>query len=149
MMVNFPEVDVYGHAAGTRADVMQPLLANIDVQLGRLLAAYGRAGLLSQTTFIVTSDHGMVPGVSTVASPQVAQIVQQAGGKSLTIGHGDFCEVWLQDLASVPRVANALANVNLAGVDAVYAKDETGKYALVSPGLSGRQPGLRGFACHF
>jgi arylsulfatase A-like enzyme len=132
MMVNLPEVDVYGHAVGTQVDVMQPLMRNIDGQIGRLLAAYGRAGLLSQTTFVITSDHAMVPSVRTVSSPQVAQIVQRAGGVALTVGHGDYCAVWLKDLASVPRVAAALATANLPGVDAVYAKDETGQYALVS-----------------
>src|SRR5436309_3377374 len=55
MMINLPEVDIFGHIAGTKASVIQPLISNVDHQIGRLVAAYGRAGLLGQTDWIIVS----------------------------------------------------------------------------------------------
>jgi arylsulfatase A-like enzyme len=132
MMVNFPEVDVAGHAAGTNQTVIQPLMSNVDKQIGRLMAAYGRAGMLDQTYFIVTSDHAMIPAVHTVQKSTVDAIVAKAGGTSLYVGHGDYCAIWLKDLASVPRVANSLASANVPNVAAVYYKNPAGQYTLRS-----------------
>ncbi|MGI8824653.1 MAG: alkaline phosphatase family protein [Chloroflexota bacterium] len=132
MMVNFPEVDNYGHIAGTSASVMGPLMVNIDHQIGRLVAAYGRAGILPQTDFVITSDHAMVPALHTIDQGVVQRIIHQAGGQALYIGHGDYCPIWIKDLAAVPRVAVALANANMPNVQAVYVKDVSGEYRLVS-----------------
>ena len=97
MMINLPEVDIFGHIAGTSATVMQPLMSNVDKQIGRLVAAYGRAGILPQTTFLITSDHGMVPALHTVDEEQIKQIVVKAGGDPLYIGHGDSSSIWLKN----------------------------------------------------
>jgi arylsulfatase A-like enzyme len=133
MMINLPEVDVYGHISGTSATVMQPLMVNVDKQIGRLVAAYGRAGILPQTTFVITSDHGMVPGLHTVASQQITNIVTKAGGRPLYVGHGDYSELWLKNPASIDSVKSALVNANLPDVAAVYARAPRGNYVLASP----------------
>ncbi|HEX8919196.1 MAG TPA: alkaline phosphatase family protein [Chloroflexota bacterium] len=132
MMVNFPEVDVAGHVVGTNADVMQPLFANIDRQLARLIAAYGRAGMLSRTYIIITSDHAMVPGVHNVSSIQIQNVITGAGGQILYQGHGDYTPIWLKNPTSIPRVAAALSAANVPNVDAVYARGPTGAYTLIS-----------------
>jgi len=132
MMVNFPEVDIYGHVAGTSATVMQPLISNIDHQVGRLLAAYGRAGMLSQTYFVITADHAMVPGLHSVASSVIDRVIQLAGGQALYVGHGDYSPIWLKNTSAVPRVAEALANANIPEIAAVYAKNAQGRYTIVS-----------------
>lgn len=128
IMVNFPEVDIFGHIAGTSASVMQPLLSNIDHQIGRLVAAYGRAKMLSRTNIIVTADHAMVPALHTVASTDIERVIQQAGAKALYVGHGDYSELWLNNPAAIPRTAAALVNANLPQVSAVFLKDHTGTY---------------------
>ncbi len=133
MMINLPEVDIFGHIDGTNSTVMQPLLNDVDHEIGRLVAAYGRAGLLNQTYWIVTADHGMVPAVHTIDSTNIKSIITNAGGQPLYIGHGDYCTVWLKNLTAVPRVAAALSAANLPNVDAVYDKTASGKYQLVSP----------------
>jgi arylsulfatase A-like enzyme len=133
MMVNFPEVDTYGHVAGTEATVIQPLISNIDREIGRLVAAYTRAGMINQTYWIVTSDHGMVPALHTIESTTVKRVILNAGGQSLYIGHGDYCPIWLKNLDAVPRVAAALSNAAIPNVAAVFAKSPQGKYRLVSP----------------
>ena len=142
MMVNWPEVDINGHIAGTSATVMQPLFSNIDQQIGRLVAAYGRAGMLSQTYFIITADHAMVPRLHAIGSTRIEQIIQSAGGQALYVGHGDYCPIWLKNLAAVPRVAVALANANLPNVAAVYAKNIGGIYTLVSSPAKLADPGV-------
>jgi arylsulfatase A-like enzyme len=132
MMINLPEVDIFGHAAGTNATVMQPLVSNVDKQIGRLVAAYQRAGILSQTYFIVTADHGMTPAVHTINDSAIKSTIKSAGGQGLYVGHGDYCQVWLRNPESIPRVAAALAKANLPNVDAVFMRDPRGKYVMVS-----------------
>lgn len=132
IMVNLPEVDNYGHLDGTSATVMEPIMANVDHQIGRLVAAYGRAGMLSQTTFVVTADHAMVPGMHNVDQAIVSRVIKQAGGDPLYVGHGDYCPIWIKNVAAVPRVAAALANAQIPNVRAVYARDTTGHYRVVS-----------------
>jgi arylsulfatase A-like enzyme len=133
MMINLPEVDIFGHIAGTDATVMQPLMSNVDKQIGRLVAAYGRAGILPQTTFLITSDHGMVPALHTVDSEQIKNIVLKAGGDPLYIGHGDSSSIWLKDPATIQKLKAALVNANIPNVAAVYARSQKGNYVLASP----------------
>ncbi|MBV9280557.1 MAG: alkaline phosphatase family protein, partial [Chloroflexi bacterium] len=132
MMINLPEVDTTGHAAGTNAAVMGPLMVSVDREIGRLIAAYGRAGMLSQTTFLITSDHAMIPGVHLIVQNRIDQIIRKSGGDPLYVGHGDYCPIWLRNLNAVPRVAVGLANANIPNVAAVYAKTGTGAYNLIS-----------------
>jgi hypothetical protein len=132
MMINLPEVDTIGHLAGTDVTVMQPLLSGVDKQIGRLIAAYGRAGMLPQTDFVITSDHGMTPAVHTIDTGVVQKVIRRAGGQGLYVGHGDYCQVWLKNPEAVPRVAAALSQAKIANVAAVYMRNAGGKYALVS-----------------
>ncbi|MGH2443235.1 MAG: alkaline phosphatase family protein [Chloroflexota bacterium] len=133
MMINLPEVDTFGHLDGTDSTVIQPLMANVDHEIGRLIAGYTRAGMMAQTNFIVTADHGMVPAIHTILTTQINQIVTKAGGHPLYIGHGDYCTIWLKNLDSVDQVSRALSQASMANVDAVYARAPNGDYLRVSP----------------
>jgi arylsulfatase A-like enzyme len=133
LMINLPEVDTFGHANGTNLTVMQPLMSGVDQQIGRLEAAYSAAHILSQTDWIITSDHGMVPARYTVNVRTVELIIGRAGGESLYVGHGDYCPIWLKNASAVPAVARALSRDNIPHVAAVYAKSPAGTYRLVSP----------------
>lgn len=144
MMINLPEVDVAGHANGTAATVMQPLMADVDIQIGRLVAAYGRAGMLSQTTIIITADHGMVPDVHTVDITGIESTVKATGAKYLYVGHGDFSEIYLRNSANTPRVAGALAAANIPNVIAVYARNAHGQYTPVSSPTTLASPAVDG-----
>jgi arylsulfatase A-like enzyme len=144
LMVNLPEVDTVGHAVGTNATVMQPLISDVDKQIGRLVAAYSRAGMLSQTEIVVTSDHGMVPAVHTLGSTTIDAVIKGAGGQPLYEGHGDFRTIWLKNLDAVPRVAAALARARLPDVLAVYAKNIKGQYVLASSPSLLADPGVQG-----
>jgi arylsulfatase A-like enzyme len=133
IMINLPEVDTTGHLVGTDATMIQPLMSGVDHEIGRLVAAYTRTGLINQTYFIVTADHGMIPAIHIVPMEQIKSVVTGAGGKPLYIGHGDYCTIWLKNLNAVPRVASALVSARIPNVDAVFMKSPQGKYTLVSP----------------
>jgi hypothetical protein len=133
MMVNLPEVDIFGHANGTDPAVMGPLMVDVDRQIGRVVAAYKAAGIYAQTDFIITADHGMVPAEHTVDIGKIQTIVKSAGGQPLYVGHGDWSAIWLKNAASIPAVATALARAGIPYVHAVYAKSPTGSYQLYSP----------------
>lgn len=132
MMVNWPEVDVAEHRSGISSKVMDPFFSNLDNQIGRLVAAYGRAGMLSQTYFVITSDHAMDPSTRTVRSRRIDQIIRKVGGRALYLGHGDYCPIYLRNPATIPRVAVALASANIPNVAAIYAKTSSGTYTRVS-----------------
>jgi predicted AlkP superfamily pyrophosphatase or phosphodiesterase len=138
LMINLPEIDVIGHAAGTGKTVMQPLMQQVDQEVGQLVAAYKKAGLFSQTDFLLTSDHGMIPAAHTVLSSRLYQIIEAAGGQPLYVGHGDYATVWLKNQARTPQVAAGLARAHIPYVRAVYQKASNGKYipAAGSPTLS-------------
>ncbi|HEX6509044.1 MAG TPA: hypothetical protein VF221_15555, partial [Chloroflexota bacterium] len=71
--------------------------------------------------------------VKTVNSELIKQIIIQAGGNPLSIGHGDYSSIWLKNPTSITKVKTALANANIPNVAAVYARTPKGNYALVSP----------------
>jgi len=142
MMINLPEVDTFGHLSGTDATVMQPLMVNVDHQIGRIVAAYQRAGLYNQTDFIITADHGMVPATHTVDAQTVKAIVDKAGGQMLYEGHGDSMSIWLKNPTAIPVVAKALSDADVPYVNAVYMRNTSGKYQLVSPVSRLQAPGL-------
>ncbi|WP_203582233.1 alkaline phosphatase family protein [Microbacterium hibisci] len=52
-------LDALGHADGAEAEGMPTALADIDVQIGRLVQATKDAGIHGRTAFVVTGDHGM------------------------------------------------------------------------------------------
>jgi arylsulfatase A-like enzyme len=143
IMVNLPEVDVFGHIAGTDSTVMTPLLENVDRQIGRVMQAYVQAGMFSRTTFVITADHGMVPALHTVSITTIDSIIKAAGGQPLYSGHGDWSTIWLKDTTKIPAVSRALASASIPYVDAVYAKSPEGKYQLISPASRMADPNVQ------
>ncbi len=53
------DLDAFGHAEGAEGPNIGPLLAELDLQLGRLVQATKEVGIYEQTAFLLTSDHGM------------------------------------------------------------------------------------------
>jgi arylsulfatase A-like enzyme len=132
LMINFPEPDNAGHMAGTNPRVIQPIMQAFDKSLGRLLAAYRAAGILSRTDVIVTADHGMVPATHTVSSDALYGVIRKAGGNPLYVGHGDYSTIYLKNPGTIGTVASALAAARIPHVVAVYKKTPSSTYQLVS-----------------
>ncbi|MBD7958685.1 alkaline phosphatase family protein [Microbacterium sp. Sa4CUA7] len=80
-------LDVLGHADGADAAGMPAALAEVDAQIGRIVAAVKEAGIYGRTAFVITGDHGM--GTFTQGmQPELLDAVAAAGFRAemLTAG---------------------------------------------------------------
>ncbi len=132
LMINYPEIDNAGHTYGTDPRYISPIMQALDKDIGQLESDYEKLGILSKTDFIITSDHGMVPATQTIDIGRIETVIKSAGGKYLSVGHGDYCPIWLTNTDKTPAVARALAGANIPHVRAVYMKDAHGQYVLAS-----------------
>jgi arylsulfatase A-like enzyme len=144
LMINYPEIDNAGHTYGTDPKYIGPIMRALDNDIGRLEATYKKLGILSKTDFIITSDHGMVPSTHTVDVGKIENVIKSAGASYLSVGHGDYCPIWLNNPSQIPAVAQALVKASIPYVRAVYMKDAQGRYVLASPQSSlDADPGLQ------
>lgn len=144
LMINYPEIDNAGHTYGTDPRYINPIMQALDRDIGQLESVYQKLGILSKTDFIITSDHGMVPATHTVDIDQVESVIKKAGATYLSVGHGDYCPIWLHDPSRTPVVAQALAQAAIPHVRAIYMKDAQGQYVLASSqSLLAADPGLQ------
>ncbi|GAA5200341.1 alkaline phosphatase family protein [Microbacterium jejuense] len=133
-------LDALGHAEGDQAEGMPAALADIDVQIGRLVQATKDAGIYGRTAFVVTGDHGMETFTNGMRDELLAAI-SAAGydAEMLTAGQspkpgtdavivvGGVGSLHLVgDAAGDPAAAAAIeaAVAALPHVAAVYDKDE-------------------------
>lgn len=133
LMLNLPATDEQGHATGgiVAPAIMSRILQIADVQIGRLLRAYEDAGLLGQTLWVVTSDHGMVPGERVVDVAALRRAAQGAGVR-LMGGGGSGADFWVDDPGRLEAAARAIAGLGLPEISAVYRKVREGTgYAYV------------------
>jgi predicted AlkP superfamily pyrophosphatase or phosphodiesterase len=72
------DLDGTGHNEGPDSPTITTLLAEHDYQLGRLIQATKDVGIYPDTTFILTSDHGMTAWNRTLI-PDVLQALDDAG----------------------------------------------------------------------
>lgn len=52
--------DFHAYRSGLTSDAYREALIHTDMQLGRVMADFERAGMLDELVFVLTSDHGMV-----------------------------------------------------------------------------------------
>jgi arylsulfatase A-like enzyme len=72
------DMDALAHAEGAESPNIGPLLAEHDLQLGRLVQATKDVGIFGETAFILVSDHGMTSWNRTLI-PQVLEAIHAAG----------------------------------------------------------------------
>lgn len=146
LMINLPACDYYGHRVGGPAnpEVMRQVVRGCDRQLGRLIKAYRDRGLLDQTIFIVTGDHGMVPNTYVVRDTEVKRAIRQGGGDYLFHTGGNAAHIWLRNPAASARVARHLVDTLPYAPFAHYQTSEAGSYryhpvprtgTVIAPGL--------------
>lgn len=58
MFVQFDEADAAGHSSGYGTATQLAKIAEIDAYIGQIYASYEQKGILNETLFIVTADHG-------------------------------------------------------------------------------------------
>jgi hypothetical protein len=148
LMINLPGIDTYGHRVGgpATADIMARLVKAADQQIGRLITAYRNRGILNQTVFVVTGDHGMVPNQFQIDEDALKQTIRDGGGEYLFHTGGNVAFVWLGNGLDPAGQPNASAQVAQHVVDTMphipfahYQTIESGSYTyhpVVAKGTS-------------
>ncbi len=148
--------DGAGHAYGPHAEGLRDALDESDRRVGRVLDLLAERGLLEETLFILTADHGMAPqDVSLRANP--ARHVEQIGMEVVVAEP----MIWLRDLAveleraADGRTARVLVHENdalptgerppLEGAQVRVAVHGQGAAAPIAGGATG-PGGVFGFA---
>ncbi|HYM16364.1 MAG TPA: alkaline phosphatase family protein [Dehalococcoidia bacterium] len=83
MFHEFAITDGAGHDYGPHSDGQRAALDETDVRIGRILETLESRGLLEDTLFVITTDHGMAPTDASLKATQV-RAVTDAGIKAVT-----------------------------------------------------------------
>lgn len=148
IMLNVPEFDQpLGHLWGANRDMkdVTSLMQNFDRNLGTIEDAYRKAGVLNQTTFIVTADHGFQAFDHLVTPDVIDKAVSSVG---LTVTNADYHTadyLWLDNSTRSSAAAAAVASLNNPYIQSVYFKEQTpagydyvrasGEELFVAPGM--------------
>jgi hypothetical protein len=142
LLINYPEFDwPLGHVDGGILDRTQVATAmqDFDSDLGTIEDTYRRAGILDQTLFVITADHGMMPITHFVPSSVVTTAIAQAGTTASDIASNSGDYIWLSDPSRSQSVAQSVMAAQEPGIQsAYYLTTVNGKPGYVSasaPGL--------------
>jgi arylsulfatase A-like enzyme len=129
LLINMPGADVYGHRVGGLAEtgVMAEIVAGCDQQLGRLIKGLRHRGILDQTIWIVTGDHGMVQNTYQIDEEILKTRVREAGDYLFHTG-GNCAFIWVKDPSTAGRVAQHLVDTMPHCPFAHYQTIESGVY---------------------
>lgn len=145
MLLNLAEVDTVGHWSQKWKQEEGRLYLAFDHDLGRLIAAYKKAGIYNQTLFVITSDHGMIQSKNRVLDREavVNQIKSTLGNKSIILTNGGgaagptMTSIWLKDPANNEKMAKAIWAKNYDNVSAIYyATNINGHYQYKMAGCN-------------
>src|SRR5579875_1235310 len=122
-LINFPEFDwPLGHIFGgiiNKPKVIQRM-QDWDKDLGMIEDEYRKAGILNQTLFVVTSDHGMMPIQHLIPSTEIDNAISAAGTSAPDITYDSGNYIWLADPTKAEAVAQNIVNVNDPWIQSVY-----------------------------
>jgi hypothetical protein len=106
-------------------NTVRVLLRGVDRDIGRVVTELRREGVANRTTFVVTAGSSMPIPASTASATDLARSITAAGGQQAYIGGGEAATIGLQDVLQAQPVAQALQDLHLRGLDAVYYKTQT------------------------
>ncbi|MGI8968172.1 MAG: alkaline phosphatase family protein [Chloroflexota bacterium] len=130
LMVNVPEFDwPLGHVDGADRDPagVRTLMQGFDRDLGALEDQYRRAGILNQTLFVLTSDHGFAPIYHTVDSKQIEKAATDTGTAINSDTFHTAGYMWLQDHTKAAAAAENVAKLQNPYIQSVYFKEPAAK----------------------
>ena len=137
LMLNLPEVDTWGHWYGPGNDALfRKLLLNIDRGIAAIRDAYQQLGVLSRTTFIITSDHAMMASLPIPGWTETVRTAVQAEHAAVARIDGSTGAIWLQNAAQAKAVAQRLVTMHPPHVNAVFYRSAAGvsyHYVQASP----------------
>jgi hypothetical protein len=136
LLMNYPEFDwPLGHVDGGSADpaLVQTDMKLWDSDLGEIEDAYRKQGILNQTLFVITADHGMMPVMRFVPATTIENAITAAGTSSSDIAAntGDF--IWLTDPTKAQAVADNIMNAHDSGIQCAYYLAGTTNAPAYSP----------------
>jgi hypothetical protein len=123
LLINYPEFDwPLGHVDGGSLahDKVITDMQAFDQDLGEIEDAYSRAGILDQTLFVITADHGMMPITRFVPASIVDNAVTQAGTTAPDIASSSADYIWLADPSKAESVARNVVNAHDPGIASAY-----------------------------
>lgn len=113
--LHLPDVDTAGHAEGWGSTSQLAAVEAVDLQIGRLFRAVYDAGILRETVFLLTADHGGHGKVHGVHHPREFQIEWIAAGLGIQPGHAIEAPVSVLDTPAT--VLTLLGLETPAGLD--------------------------------
>ncbi len=146
LLINYPEFDwPLGHVDGGNLDTAKVItdMKVFDSDLGAIEDAYRKAGILDQTLFVITADHGMMPITRFVPATTVSNAVTQAGTTAPDIASSTADYVWLADPNKAQIVAENIVNARDPGIaSAYYLVTAGGKPSYVAANGSNVTPAM-------
>jgi predicted AlkP superfamily pyrophosphatase or phosphodiesterase len=128
LLINLPAIDDAGHATGgiNAPARMAEVMANADMQVGRIMEAYRKAGRYDDTVWVITSDHGMTPFAQTIEQPVIDKLLVEARNFANVGAH-----VYLMEQDQTQQVAEKLTGANIPGLYGAYYRVKTadGRYS--------------------
>ena len=145
MFVQFDEVDAAGHSLGYGTDAQLSKITEIDGYIGRIYEAYRENGMLDETLFIVTADHGGSGKSHGGLSDDEKYVMFAATGK--TVQRGKIADMEIRDTAAIvlhalgyenpetwtARVPSGLFEGVVAGERPVYVNKDSDRYHESEP----------------
>jgi predicted AlkP superfamily pyrophosphatase or phosphodiesterase len=146
LLINYPEFDwPLGHVDG---GILNPAKVTTDMKvfdsdLGAIEDTYRKAGILDQTLFVITADHGMMPINRFVPATTVSNAVTQAGTTAPDIASSSADYVWLADPNKAQAVAENITGAHDPGIaSAYYLVTANGKPSYVAANGSNVAPAM-------
>jgi hypothetical protein len=128
LLINLPAIDDAGHATGgiNAPARMAEVIANVDLQVGRIMEAYKQAGRYEDTLWVITSDHAMTPFAQTIEQPVIDKLLVEARNFANVGTH-----VYLIEQEQTRQVAGKLTGANIPGLFGAYyrVKSADGRYS--------------------
>lgn len=140
VFVQFDEVDAAGHSSGYNTPAHFAKISEIDGYIGKIYEAYEKKGIIEDTLFIVTADHGGNGTSHGGYTDGEKYIMFAAAGK--TVEKGTIGEMAIRDTASIvlhafgyeqpeswtSRVPSGLFKGVTAGERPVYVDKTSNRY---------------------
>jgi arylsulfatase A-like enzyme len=124
-LINLPEFDwPLGHVNGASLDQpgVRTLMQGFDQDLASLEDTYRKAGVLGQTLFVLTADHGFTTVSHKVSHNVVNKAVTAAGTSIIRDTYHTAGYVWVRDKSKSPQVAANIAGERNPYIESVYYK---------------------------
>ena len=145
MFVQFDEADGAGHSSGYGTATQLAKITEIDGYIGQIYEAYEALGILDETLFIVTSDHGGSGTSHGGLTDAEKYVMFAAAGK--TVENGEIQDIEIRDTAAIvlhalgyvapetwtARVPSGLFEGVVAGERPIYIDTESDRYHESEP----------------